>query len=154
MRPHDLSVYEKRGDGHYRGMIGYRMPVLRTSAGRAYLAFISDEERRLVVEHIRRLAVPEDLSFLEAIDMSDFLADIRAKGYATREAGEFRPSTSSIAVPVMPGGVMTACISIIWIRSALSIKEATARYVEPLMEIAERLAAAVETEQRVPFSTG
>ncbi|NLS06291.1 DNA-binding transcriptional regulator [Rhizobium sp. P32RR-XVIII] len=158
--PLDLSVYESAAmviqettHGRSplsvdRGMIGYRMPVLRTSAGRAYLAFISDEERRLVVEHIRRLAVPEDLSFLEAIDLNDLLADIRARGYAIREAGEFRPNTSSIAVPVKLDGVTTACVSIIWIRSALSIKEATTRYVEPLMEIAERLAAAVGTEQR------
>ncbi|WSH63952.1 DNA-binding transcriptional regulator [Rhizobium ruizarguesonis] len=149
--PLDLSIYESAAmviqettHGRSplsvdRGMIGYRLPVLRTSAGRAYLAFISDEERRLIVAHIRRLAVPEDLSFLEAIDLNDLLADIRAKGYATREAGEFRPNTSSIAVPVKLGGTTTACVSIIWIRSALSINEATSRYVEPLMEIADRL---------------
>lgn len=50
-------------------------------------SYSTDEELRLVVDHIRPLAVPEDLSFLEAIDLNDLLADIPAKGYATREAG-------------------------------------------------------------------
>lgn len=156
--PLDLSVYESAAmviqeTTHGRsplsvdkGMVGCRMPVLRTSAGRAYLAFISDEERRLIVEHIRRIGQPEDLSFLESTPLDVFFEEIRRKGYATREAGEFRPNTSSIAVPVMLDGATIACVSIIWIRSALSIKEAIARYVEPMMEIARKIADAVKAE--------
>ncbi|MGX5668007.1 DNA-binding transcriptional regulator [Rhizobium daejeonense] len=154
--PLDLSVYESAAmviqeTTHGRsplsvdkGMVGCRMPVLRTSAGRAYLAFISDEERRLIIEHIRRIGLPDDLSFLESTPLDVFFEEIRRKGYATREAGEFRPNTSSIAVPVMLDGATIACVSIIWIRSALSIRDAIERYVQPMMEIAQKIADTVK----------
>ncbi|MBJ6133943.1 DNA-binding transcriptional regulator [Ochrobactrum sp. Q0168] len=155
--PLDLSVYESAAmviqeTTHGRsplsvdkGMVGYRMPVLRTSAGRAYLAFISDEERRLIIEHILRLGHPKDLAFFESTALDGFFEDIRRKGYATREAGEFRPNTSSIAVPVMLDGATIACVSIIWIRSALTIKEAIESYVSPMLEIAGRIADTVRS---------
>lgn len=158
--PLDLSIYESAAmviqettHGRSplsvdRGMVGYRMPVLRTSAGRAYLAFVSDEERRLIIEHIRQLAVPEDIAYLEAVDLDALFGEIRARGYATREAGEFRPNTSSIAVPVSVDGAIVACISIIWIRSALSMKEAVSRYREPMLEIARKLGEALSPEGR------
>ncbi|MGV8989498.1 MAG: hypothetical protein ACOH2H_25075 [Cypionkella sp.] len=47
-----------------RAIIGYRLPVLRTSAGRAYLAFCSAEERALILDHLRRLGDPADQPFL------------------------------------------------------------------------------------------
>ncbi|MFQ0815280.1 transcriptional regulator [Brucella anthropi] len=154
--PLDLSVYESAAmviqeTTHGRsplsvdkGMIGYRTPMLRTSAGRAYLAFIPDEERRLIIEHVIRLGQPEDLAFLESTDLDVFFRDIRTKGYATREAGEFRPNTSSIALPVMLDSSVIACVSIIWIRSALSIKDAIEGYMGLLIEIAGKISDALK----------
>lgn len=122
-----------------RGMTGYRLPMLRTSAGRAYLAFVSEEERQLILRHIENLGLPEDRPFLAPAYLATLLSEARTKGYATREAGEFRPNTSSIAVPVRIDDTTVACVSMIWIRSAMPIREAT-RYVEMLQEIATRIA--------------
>lgn len=149
--PLDLSVYDNAAmviqettHGRSplsidRGMTGYRLPVLRTSSGRAYLAFVADEERELILRHIENLGLPEDKPFLDRAYLAGLLAEARAKGYATREAGEFRPHTSSIAVPVRIEETTVACLSMIWIRSAMSIRQA-ARYVEILQEIATRIA--------------
>ncbi|MDQ0564312.1 hypothetical protein QO004_006130 [Rhizobium mesoamericanum] len=65
------------------------------------------------------------------------LAQVRTKSYGSHKASKFRPNLSSIAVPVKLDGATTACVLNIWIRCALSIKEATSRYVEPLIEIAD-----------------
>lgn len=150
--PLDLSIYENAAmviqettHGRSplsidRGMTGYRLPVLRTSSGRAYLAFVSEEERELILHHIENLGLSEDKPFLDRSYLAALLAEARAKGYATREAGEFRPHTSSIAVPVRIEETTVACLSMIWIRSAMSIREA-ARYVETLHEIASRIAS-------------
>lgn len=127
-----------------RGMIGYRLPMLRTSAGRAYLAFCGDQQRQIILDQVRRLDIPEDSPFLEAIYLDTILGEIRENGYAARDSGEFRPQTASIAVPVTISGTMVACVSMIWIRTALTLNEAVLRHVDTLHMIARRIAETAE----------
>lgn len=127
-----------------RGMIGYRLPVLRSSAGRCYLAFCEAEERRLIVEHIRRLNDPADGPYLEERYLRPMLADVVHRGYAVRDSGEFRPRTSSVAFPVRSGGAVPACISVIWIRSVMTVPQALASCEAPLREIAAGVAEALD----------
>lgn len=123
-----------------RAMIGYRLPVLRTSAGRAYLSFCPAPERRLILDHLRRLGDPADDPFLDPAWIARMIAETRARGLALRDAGEFRPQTCSIAVPVMHGGQVEGCVSMIWIRSAMTSRMALERCGEVLVEIAAALA--------------
>lgn len=127
-----------------RAMIGYRLPVLRTSAGRAYLAFCPEAERALIVDHLRRLGDPADMFFLEGSWLDRMVAETRARGYALRDAGEFRAQTASLAVPVRAGGAVLGCVSLIWIRTALKTAKAVETAAEPLAELANRIAAALE----------
>jgi IclR family transcriptional regulator, mhp operon transcriptional activator len=155
--PLDISVYENAAmviqettHGRSplsidRGMVGYRLPMLRTSAGRCYLGMCPPAERTLILEHIRRLNDPEDAPFLGDHFLQPMLAQVAERRLATRDAGEFRPQTSSIAAPVMSAGSIVACISIIWIRSAMSLEEASHTCEAPLREIAERLSAELES---------
>ncbi|MGO4854077.1 DNA-binding transcriptional regulator [Phaeovulum sp. W22_SRMD_FR3] len=122
-----------------RAMIGYRLPVLRTSAGRAYLAFCPEEERALIIAHLRRLGDPADMPFLEPLRLQRMLDETRARGVALRDAGEFRPQTASIAVPVCLQGNVLGCVSMIWIRTAMSASKALDSFAAPLGEIAARL---------------
>lgn len=125
-----------------RGMIGRRLPMLRTSAGRAYLAFCSAAEREVIVKHIARIDDPEDRPFLERSHLDRMLADTQARGYALRAEGEYNAKTSSIAVPILKSGDVLGCISIIWIRSALDAAEAIAQFASPLMKAAAQLGTA------------
>ncbi len=129
-----------------RGMVGYRMPMLRTSAGRAYLGHCSPAEQAIILDHIRRLADPDDLPFLEPGRLAAMLAEVAACGMATRFQGEFRAQTSSLAVPVIVGGRVEACVSIILIRSAVSQAEAVESFAGPLREIAGAIAAGMDTD--------
>ncbi len=153
--PMDLSVYDNAAmviqettHGRSplsidRAMIGYRLPVLRTSAGRAYLAFCSEAERGLIIEHLRRLGDPADMFFLQGGWLERMVAETRARGHALRDAGEFRAQTASIAVPVVLDGAVLGCVSLIWIRSALKTAQAVETAAAPLTEIAGRIAAAL-----------
>lgn len=123
-----------------RGMTGYKLPVLRTSAGRAYLAFCSEEERQFILDHLRRLGDPDDLPFLEPRFLSQMIEETCSRGIAIRSAGEFRKQTASIAVPVMFDGRILACVSMIWIRSAMDVKRAIAEFGNPLHQVAQRIA--------------
>jgi IclR family mhp operon transcriptional activator len=119
-----------------RGMIGKRLPMLRTSAGRAYLAACTRLERDLIISHLRRIGEEDDRPFLESQRLSRMIAETSDRGYAIRDEGEYNPKTSSIAVPIVRGEIVFGCISIIWIRAAMPIEEAIGKYVAPLQEAA------------------
>lgn len=145
--PVDLSTYENAAmvvqDTHSRsplsidrGMIGKRLPMLRTSAGRAYLAACPARERDLIVNHLRRIDEADDRPFLEAGRLDRMIAETQARGYAIRSEGEYNPKTASIAVPIVRDGAVFGCISIIWIRSALGTEDAISQFVSLMSETA------------------
>ena len=156
--PLDLSVYSDlrmivEETTHWRSpvsidrnMAGASLPMLRTSAGRAYLAFCDDKERDIILGLLSKEAHPDDLPFLETSWAQTRLKQFRDQGYATRGPQTLRAETSSLAVPVKFQGRMVGCLSLIWISSAHSIAEASARYQAPLnqlsQEIVNELAAA------------
>lgn len=146
--PVDLSTYENAAmviqeTTHSRsplsidrGMIGRRLPMLRTSAGRAYLAACAPRERELIVGHLRRIDEADDRAFLDETRLARMIKETAQRGYAVRNEGEFNPKTASIAVPIVRDDVVFGCISIIWIRSALTLEDAIAQFVGPLRETA------------------
>ncbi|GGF72626.1 transcriptional regulator [Azorhizobium oxalatiphilum] len=127
-----------------RGMIGYRLPMLRTSAGRAYLGFCPPEERTAILDHLRRIDDPEDRPFLEEAWLSRILDQTRQRGIAARDGGEFRPRTNSIAVPVIIEARVEAVVSMIWIRAALSLDNAILAHGRTLCEVAAAVALACQ----------
>ena len=149
--PVDLSTYENAAmvvqeTTHSRsplsidrGMIGKRLPMLRTSAGRAYLAASPARERDLIVNHLRRIDEADDRPFLEEGRLGRMIAETQARGYAIRSEGEYNPKTASIAVPIVRNGTVFGCISIIWIRSALGIEEAVVQFAAQLQETASAI---------------
>lgn len=149
--PVDLSTYENAAmvvqeTTHSRsplsidrGMIGKRLPMLRTSAGRAYLAACPARERDLIIGHLRRIDEADDRPFLDQGGLDQMIAETAARGYAIRSEGEYNPKTASIAVPIVRNEIVFGCISIIWIRSALGVEEALAQFVSPMREVAAAL---------------
>jgi len=149
--PVDLSTYENAAmvvqeTTHSRsplsidrGMIGKRLPMLRTSAGRAYLAASPARERDLIVNHLRRIDEADDRPFLDEGRLGRMIAETQARGYAIRSEGEYNPKTASIAVPIVRNGAVFGCISIIWIRSALGIEEAVVQFAADLQETASAI---------------
>jgi len=130
------------------GMSGVRLPMLRTSAGRAYLAHCPPEEAGLILSHLRRLGDPADAPFLEPQVLEPMLARIRSQGWALRDEGGYRAHTSSVSMPVPVRGVTVASVSVVWNRTALSAAQALDRYAGPLASIAAEIGAALEAEQR------
>lgn len=158
--PLDLTVYENAAMVIHetthtrsplsidRGMIGYRLPMLRTSAGRAYLAFCREEQRTMILDHLRRIDDPEDRPFLDGAWLARMIEETRRRTIAVRDGGEFRPKTSSIAVPVMIGDHVEAVVSMIWIRSALSLADALSAHSEALRNIADAIALKASAHHR------
>jgi len=154
--PFDLSVYESAAmviqeTTHAlsplsidRGMTGRRLPMLRTSAGRAYLAWCGEQERSVVLRHLVRLDEPEDRPFLEPRALDRMLAETRARGHATRDGGEFNAKTASVAVPIVRDATIIGCLSVIWIRTAMAIDEAKSQFVAPLKDAAAQIVRRID----------
>jgi IclR family transcriptional regulator, mhp operon transcriptional activator len=153
--PCDLSVYESAAmviqeTTHAvsplsidRGMTGRRLPMLRTSAGRAYLAWCGEQERSVILRHLLRLDEPDDRPFLEQRALDRMVGDTRARGYAVRDGGEFNAKTASLAAPILRDDVVIGCLSVIWIRTAMSIDEARAQFIAPMKEAALQIVARI-----------
>ncbi|MFC0282898.1 IclR family transcriptional regulator [Camelimonas abortus] len=82
--------------------VGARMPIATTSAGKAWLAGATPEERAAVLEELRRQK-PEDFPKLKAaVDAA--VAEIREKGYCT-SIGEWQRDINGAGAPIiLPDG--------------------------------------------------
>lgn len=127
-----------------QGVLGYRLPMLRTSAGRCYLAFCSEPERAIILDHLVRRNDPEDRPFLVPGHLARMIRETKERGIGIREAGEFRAKTASFAVPVLVNDTIVGCVSLIWIRTAMKLQRALEMHEIHLHEIAQHLAHGVE----------
>jgi len=124
----------------HRAMIRQRMPVLFTSAGRAYLAYCGNEERQQVL----RLLVAgndEQANFARnRVLVEQMLEKVRRQGYAGNE-GEWNQQLkiAALAMPVRHKQQVLASINVVFLKKALSVAEAAERYLPDLKAAVEKI---------------
>ena len=107
-----------------------RSPILSGALGRAWLAFSADEERR---------AIPRDLGVRYDAKLAAVFARIRRDGHAFAilpRSGRLQ----GIAVAIRKRDRVLGCISMRFVRSAMSEAEAGARFGAPLNALARAIA--------------
>lgn len=117
-----------------RAALQRRSPILSSALGRAWLAFCSAEERRAV---LRDLGVRQDAKLTAAF------ARIRRDGHAFTvlpRSGRLQ----GIGVAIRKGERVMGCLSMRFIRSAMTEEEAGRRYGAPLDALAAAIAADAE----------
>jgi IclR family mhp operon transcriptional activator len=124
----------------HRAMIRQRMPVLFTSAGRAYLAYCSNEERQQI---LRLLAAGNDEQANFARNrplVEQLLEKVRQQGYASND-GEWsqQQKISAIAVPIRHNSNVLASINVVFLKKALSVTEAVQCYLPELNHAVEKI---------------
>lgn len=124
----------------HRAMIRQRMPILFTAAGRAYLAYCSDEERRQILQ-LLVAGNDEQASFARnRVLVGQMLEKVRRQGYATNE-GEWSQQSkiAAIALPVRHKEHVLATINIVFLKKAVSVAEAGERLLPHLRTAVERI---------------
>ena len=114
-----------------RAALQRRSPILSSALGRAWLAFCSADERR---------AVLRDLGERQDAKLTAAFARVRRDGYAFTVL----PRTGrlqGIGVAIRKGDRVMGCLSMRFIRSAMTEEEAGARYGMPLNALASAIAA-------------
>ena len=117
---------------------GLRLPMLQSATGRAYLAFCTDAERNAILANLRRSTAPEDRRARDANYVRSLITMTRKKGYGERHR-EIFDKIGAIAVPIRRGAQVIACLNISFIASALSPREAAARYLDQLQGAAQTI---------------
>lgn len=136
-----------------RKAVGRRPRLLKSAMGRAYLAFCPADERERLLDMLRRSAHPDDKPVSMRAWVDRLLSETRAQRYGVREPGywagvdDYGDEVSSIAVPVMSGERVIACINLLWVTSAMSVEAFARKHLAALEAAAAELARSVE-EQR------
>jgi IclR family mhp operon transcriptional activator len=133
------------------GPVGYRVHMLQSSTGRAYLAWCSAPEREAVLERLRHSSDPADAVAKDASLVDAVFEQTRRQGYGQRELhfGGFYSkggpdaddAYTSIAVPIIVDERVIGCVNLSWIARAATTAEIAARHVAELKGAATEIAA-------------
>lgn len=120
-----------------------RLPMLVAAMGRVYLAFCPIEERDAILAMLRASRTAANAPARDDRHVQGIIQTVRKSGYATAAAmpGD---AALAIAVPVMQGDKVLACVTMRYIGSAMNEAEAVNRYLKPLQETAVAIVAALD----------
>lgn len=162
--PSDISVYKDgameiiENSRHQtpflvnRDRIGFRVHMLMSAMGRIYLAFSPAAERRAILARLAQSDDPYDRAARRLPAVLSNLARDRARGYAVREAGYGswfggRGQGDAIAVPVLQGKRVLACLSLSWAVGATTQAQMVARHLGQLQAAAAEIAGRIASPE-------
>lgn len=134
----------------HRDDVGFRIDMAVSAVGRAYLAFCPEAERTRLIGHMR--AHPARYPGCAALDdarMKRVITETRAREYAVRDtafgglgwlADEEDDKLAAIAVPVMAGRTVLACINLVWPRRLQTEAQVAKRHLADLQRTAAAIA--------------
>lgn len=121
---------------------GFRVNMLGSASGRAYLAFCPEPEFRAVIARLRLRDIPAHRLAFDDEALTRLVRTTRERGYAVRArdfGGDyFRPRAEaddgreSIAMPVRPDDRVVGCINLTWRRQVLSLTGLVQRHLRDL----------------------
>jgi IclR family transcriptional regulator, mhp operon transcriptional activator len=123
---------------------GYTLPILGGASGKAYLAFVPEAERKMVLEAISDQGERSDISpaTLHLARNGAMFDEIRTLGYAVHGRNKHTATpgkTSSIAVPVFQDGRVVAALAVSFFASALSIQQALDQHLDKILNTADKI---------------
>lgn len=128
-----------------REKAGFRVPVLLSSLGLVYLAYLGEAERDTILRAIAGSERPDAGLARDRRSVGALLAQVRRRGYGFREGG-ISPKTGSIAVPVMWRERPIACINLHYILSAMTMEQVAERYLAPMRAAAAKIEKALAAQ--------
>lgn len=137
---HNISPYSVD-----HGMVGLKLPVLDTAGGRAYLAFSPEDEYRHTIEGLTAEFGLETPIYLADGPLDHILEESRKLGLGYRRKG-YRSATMSLSAPIYRGERIMACMTMIWIGTALEFNKAVELHADKLIEAANRISSRLEAQ--------
>lgn len=133
----------------HRAMVGRRLPMLLTAAGRAYFAMCPDEEREDILELLRSGSGGEEQQALARNDslVRGLIRRVREDGFGANH-GDWaaQAKIGAVAVAIKDEQRVLASLNVVFLSRAVSLADAVHRYVPALRESAEQIVAALRQE--------
>ncbi|WP_417582788.1 IclR family transcriptional regulator domain-containing protein [Pelagibacterium sp.] len=133
----------------WRGMMvtrqpHHRPPMLTTSLGRAYLAFMDDDKREDLLDVLRREPTGWNVMAAEPAKVSELIAGVRQKGYAVADANylahTFGTDIWGISVPVRGEKELYGSLGLMVLRRVISEGEGVEDLAPRMRDVAGRIA--------------
>ena len=137
-------------------LVGGRVGWLMTGVGRAYLAWCPEKERDAILRTLRKSSHPHDWLARDPKKFDRILAEVRRRGYATRDpsyrSGRYRKvavddGAAAIAVPLLDGRRVHGAINFRWIKTAFTVEEFAARHLIDLQDAAREIVSSLRKPQ-------
>jgi len=135
------------------GPIGFRINMLRSASGRAYLAFCNQSERRAILERLTNSSDPGNFLARKPSLVEWILAETRDLGYGTRYSdfgGDYNEPRkvvddghNSIAVPVFVGQEVIAVVNLTWVNRVTTVEKVVKAHLSSLQEAVAQIAGAM-----------
>jgi IclR family mhp operon transcriptional activator len=135
------------------GPLGFQINMLRSAAGRAYIAHCDPASRAATLEALRKGGRKGDRYASSETFIQHMVAQTRADGFGLRDPDfgghydadriEVDDGRDSLAVPIYAGGQVLATLNVTWSMRALSRAQAVERLVEPLLRTAGNISTAL-----------
>ena len=129
---------------------GFRVPILMSSVGRAYLAFSPQSQRDSLLEILGRSTKEEDKLARSRAEVTKVLNDTRLQGYASAVRPRRVSDELSIGVPIMIEDRVLAALSVRFSSSAVPMKLAVERFLPKLRDTAQKIRQSFADQQRDP----
>ena len=118
--------------------VGSRVPILVTALGRAFLAFMPNDEQEKVLEELKSSRHRFDQIARDQARVRALLDEARDRGFATSNQ-EFMDQTRAIAYPIRAQGKVVASTNVIVIAEAMSLNDVIQRYGPILKEFTQEM---------------
>lgn len=127
--------------------VGMQVNWLLSAVGRAYLAYCPEQERKKVIELLRKSDRQENWLAHKPKRLEEILSETRKRGYGLRDPsfgggayGTQAPDgLAGIAVPLQDRSRVHGVINIIWPRAARPVEEMVRDCLPPLRAAAEEI---------------
>lgn len=133
----------------HRAMVGRRLPMLFTAAGRAYFGMCPDTEREDMLDLLRTGAGGELQQRFASDDafIRNLVRQTRDNGFGSNHGDwQDQRKIGAVAVAIPSEGRVLASLNVIYLDQAVSPAEAVRRFVPPLHDAAAQIAAAISTK--------
>lgn len=131
----------------HRSMVGRRLPILLTAAGRAYFAQCPDSEREDILELLRSGVGGEGQKALASNDtfIKSLVRRVRADGFGSNHGDwDVQSKVGAVAIAVMSRERVIASLNVVFLSRAVTLAEAKRRYVPELQAAVGEMVAALD----------
>jgi len=133
----------------HRSMVGRRLPILLTAAGRAYFAMCPEGEREDILELLRSGAGGDEQKALASNDalVKSLIRRVRADGFGSNH-GDWAAQSKigAVAVAIVSQERVLASLNVVFLSRAVTLADAKRRYVPELQSAAREMVEALEAE--------